>query len=510
MIFSRRLFRPSRLVLPATVALAFFPAGPADAQAPGTRDKTFFSGFDGYVYTLALRADGKIMVGGDFTTDDGEPRKGVTRINPNGRLDGGFNPGPIDYFTIKTLAAQPDGKVFVPHGAGPVRLNADGTMDPGYNAGTGIDRNGTIDALILQPDGKLILGGTFSTYNGVARNSLARLNADGSLDTGFILDSALPYARDPVLQADGKLLVTGFLRFNSGGTSDYFIARLNADGSRDTGFSVGAYTSERPYVITPQPDGKVLVGGIFTVAGDVTGGASHPYLVRFNADGTVDAGFTAATGIDQEVDCITLQPNGKIYIGGHFLKVGGVTRNHFARLNADGTLDTGFDPGTGADNPVNAIAVQPDGKVLVGGNFNSYNGEIIGGNRLVRVYGDPAPRPPFFSGEVSVGNGVYYLQLPGGTPFGYYSYLADPRYIYHFDLGYEYLFDAADGKGGVYLYDFKSGSFFYTSPGFPFPYLYDFSLNAVLYYYPDAGTPGRYTTNPRYFYNFLTGQIITK
>ena len=129
----------------------------------------------------------------------------------------------------------------------------------------------------------------------------------------------------------------------------------------------------------------------------------------------------------------------------------------------------------------------------------------------MRVYGDPAPHPAFFSGnEVSVGNGVYYLQLPGGTPFGYYSYLADAHYIYHFDLGYEYLFDAADGKSGVYLYDFASRSFFYTSPSFPFPYLYDFSLNAVLYYYPDTSNPGHYTTNPRYFYNFGTGTIITK
>ena len=95
--------------------------------------------------------------------------------------------------------------------------------------------------------------------------------------------------------------------------------------------------------------------------------------------------------------------------------------------------------------------------------------------------------------------------------FGYYSFLSDPRYIYHFDLGYEYVFDAADGNDGVYLYDFASQTFFYTSPTFGFPYLYDFSLNSVLYYYPDPNNPGRYNTNgTRYFYNFATGQIITK
>ena len=119
--------------------------------------------------------------------------------------------------------------------------------------------------------------------------------------------------------------------------------------------------------------------------------------------------------------------------------------------------------------------------------------------------------PSFFTDEVTLGSGVYYLAFPNGNYFGYYSFLSDPRYIYHFDLGYEYVFDAADGKDGVYLYDFKSNTFFYTSPVFPFPYLYDFSLNSVLYYYPDPNNPGRYNTNGvRYFYDFATGKIITK
>jgi hypothetical protein len=126
----------------------------------------------------------------------------------------------------------------------------------------------------------------------------------------------------------------------------------------------------------------------------------------------------------------------------------------------------------------------------------------------------PTPRPqptppPFFSGELSLDNGVYYLQFPNGTPFGYYAYLTDQHFIYHFDMGYEYWFDANDGQGGIFFYDFASGHFFYTSPSFPFPYIYDFNLHTVLYYYPDPGRPGHYTTNPRYFYNFATGQIIT-
>ena len=114
------------------------------------------------------------------------------------------------------------------------------------------------------------------------------------------------------------------------------------------------------------------------------------------------------------------------------------------------------------------------------------DGQTVTVNNLVYVNSITVqPAPEFFSGETALSDGVYYLAFPSGHYFGYYSYLTDPHYIYHFDLGYEYVFDANDGKDGVYLYDFKSKTFFYTSPTFPFPYLYDFTLKTVLYYYPD-------------------------
>ncbi|MDB5071025.1 MAG: hypothetical protein JWM87_2136 [Candidatus Eremiobacteraeota bacterium] len=119
------------------------------------------------------------------------------------------------------------------------------------------------------------------------------------------------------------------------------------------------------------------------------------------------------------------------------------------------------------------------------------------------------PHPSFFNGEVALSNGVYYLQLPNGNIFGYYSYLPDSNFIYHFDLGYEYLIDANDGRGGMYMYDFASGHWWYTGAQYPFPYLYDFTLNAFLYYYPDTAKPQHYTTAPRFFYNFTTSQIVT-
>jgi hypothetical protein len=118
----------------------------------------------------------------------------------------------------------------------------------------------------------------------------------------------------------------------------------------------------------------------------------------------------------------------------------------------------------------------------------------------------------FFNGEVYLGNGVYYLQLPNTNIFGYYGYLTDTHYIYHFDLGYEYVIDA--GSGGAYMYDFDSSHWWYTSQSFPFPYIYDFTLaqqtgNGMLYYYPNTQSAGHYTTNPRYFYAFGAGGIVT-
>ena len=121
----------------------------------------------------------------------------------------------------------------------------------------------------------------------------------------------------------------------------------------------------------------------------------------------------------------------------------------------------------------------------------------------------PVPTPiSFFNGEFNLGGDVYYLAADTNHIFGFYSLLSFP-YVYHFDLGFEYFIDANNGDHGAYFYDFTSGTFFYSSPSL-FPYIYDFSLSTWLYYYPDTTKPGHGTTNPRYFYNFNTSQIITK
>lgn len=118
------------------------------------------------------------------------------------------------------------------------------------------------------------------------------------------------------------------------------------------------------------------------------------------------------------------------------------------------------------------------------------------------------PFMPFFNGQASLGNQIFYLADTTNNIFGYYSMKYYP-YVYHLDMGFEYFFDAQNSSRAAYLYDFKSNTFFYTDPN-TFPYLYDFSLNAWLYYFPDHNNPGRYSSNPRYFADLTHGGIITK
>ena len=128
-----------------------------------------------------------------------------------------------------------------------------------------------------------------------------------------------------------------------------------------------------------QPDGKIIICGEFTAGG-------HQYLARLNADGSLDPGFQLGTGLNGPSFRVAVQSDGRILVGGEFTLVNGISRNNIARLNGDGSLDAGFNPGTGADAPVSAIAIQPDHKVIIGGGFKTVNG--VSQKRLARLNPD--------------------------------------------------------------------------------------------------------------------------
>ena len=344
----------------------------------------------GPVFLIRLQADGKILVGGFFTNIGGQMRYLVARLDATTGLADSFdaNITVIPFSTVNSLAVQADGKVLVggafygvggqPH-SNFARLNPDGTVDVAFNANT----NGAVLDIAVQADGKILVAGGFSDIGGTARNHIARL--DGA--TG-LPDSFNPNADSTVfaiaVQPDGKILASGFFN-NIGGQARNQIARLEADGRLDRTLDLNmvATVGQFGYVeaIAVQPDGKILIGGQFTTVLGVT----RRNIARLNADGTLDTAFNPNPNND--VASIAVQADGKILVGGQFTSIGGQTRNRIARLDATTGLADSFNPN--ANDPVYSIVVQADGKILVGGHFTeAISSPSIGGqprNRIARL-----------------------------------------------------------------------------------------------------------------------------
>lgn len=304
-------------------------------------DMTFNASANNSVRWITFQPNGKILIGGAFISAvNGVTRNLIARLNADGTLDTTFDPN----VTSATPAA------INPHG---------------------------VERIVLQPDGKIIIGGAFDSVGGVTMNRMARLNSDGTLDTSFIDPNISLNVYPIVLQSDGKILIGGpFTSIN--GVTRRFIAKLNSDGTLDPTFDPNA--NEQVVRIIELSDGKILIGGDFTTIGGVT----RKGVARLNSDGSLDTTF-----VDPNVNAglrgMALQSDGKIVIGGYFTSVGGVSRNHIARLNANGTLDTTFDPNvTGSHLQHNDV--QANGKILIGGSFTSVGG--VTRNNIARLNSD--------------------------------------------------------------------------------------------------------------------------
>jgi uncharacterized delta-60 repeat protein len=252
------------------------------------------------------------------------------------------------------------------------RINPDGSLDTDFQSGA--DRD--IEVSLVQADGKLLVGGQFTSVAGTPRSRLARLNADGSLDATFdpdVNDSVFGL----VQQADGKIVIGGY--FDSvGGVIRNHVARLDPDGSPDDSFDPDA--DDDVYRMAQQADGKILVAGEFTSIG----GVPRNHIARLDSDGSVDESFDAHA--EGYFGALALQPDGKILVGGDAITIDGATRNGIARLNADGSLDADFSADIGADVNfyyVRTLTLQADGKVLVAGNFNRVGG--VTRNHIARL-----------------------------------------------------------------------------------------------------------------------------
>ncbi len=261
-----------------------------------------------------------------------------------------------------------------------------GSLDTSFDAGTGPNFSGSINATVPQSDGKVIVTGAFTSFNGVAHVGIVRLNENGSVDTafnhgsGFDAAGTVALVLDAALQSDGKILVVGGFS-NYDGTPAGGVVRLNTDGTVDSSFAQTNIFISVANTVLPLSDGKILLGLY-----------GSPGLVRLNANGTVDTSFFLqpfGASLNDAVTAIRLQPDGKILVIGKFTKfytsisdTVGTSRERIARLNANGTLDTSFDAGVppfGGSGAINGLALQSTGKIIVGGEFTNFNGTACGG-----------------------------------------------------------------------------------------------------------------------------------
>jgi len=398
-------------------AIIFAQAGSIDTSF-NPADSGFGNG-DGTNNTVnvtAVQSDGKIIIGGNFSSYNGTGANYIARLNADGSLDMGFNSGGTGFNnTVSALTVQSDGKIiiggsFTAYNGTTMnqiaRLNADGSLDTSFNLGSGT--NGPVTAVIIQSDGKIIIGGYFNTYNGTVTNRVARLNTDGSLDAGFNTGNTgadgVVYAI--TVQSDGKIIIGGnFMSYN--GTAINRIARLNANGTLDTTFNVGGTgANTNVYVIAVQSDGKIIAGGAF----NKYNGTATKYIARLNADGSLDTGFYVGIGANNTINTLTVQSNGKIITGGNFTSYNGTAINNIARLNTNGSLDTSF-IGSGANNSVLVTTAQPDGKIITGGGFTVYNDRIRG--HIVRLNTDGSTDTNFNAGT-GADNVVSVLTVQSG------------------------------------------------------------------------------------------------
>ncbi|WP_341900675.1 T9SS type A sorting domain-containing protein [Fluviicola taffensis] len=360
----------------------------------GSTDNTFNVGLgiNSNVRAICLQSDGKILVGGDFTSVNGYSKSRIVRLNQDGSVDLSFDSSAQSNGSIIAIGIDSNDKIilggnFTIFAGQPknriVRLNSDGTLDGTFDIGTGADV--WVRTLIIQPDGKIFVGGDFSTFNGINVGKLIRLNADGSQDTNFENSSgANASIRTSCLQSDGKIIIGGeFTAFDANPRNR--IARLNSDGTIDLSFVPPLGTDNMVNVCKIQSDGKVICGGAFIIVN----GADIQYVMRLNLDGSSDISFWQNQGSSAlEINTLEILTSGNLFFAGTFGYVNESHNGNYLIVESNGALDGTFNPGTGANDVIFTLDVQSDSKIIVGGNFSSMNGLLVGGNKFARLNSD--------------------------------------------------------------------------------------------------------------------------
>lgn len=361
----------------------------AIAQNP-VLDESFDAGAscDEFLMAVALQDDGRMIVAGRFTSFQGMPHTGVVRLLSDGTLDPSFGPVPLaSVHEIRALALDPTGNVliggyFYGFDGTPInciaRLNPDGTRDLSFNPGTGADY--TVEEIVVQQDGRILMAGNFREVNGITRRGIARLMPDGSLDPGFTISSGFTSLSDPdfpyvhciALDQEGRILVGGWFDAYDGVSTGKLI-RLQSSGLLDLTFTPVIETWDAEITdILVLADQRIRVAGNFsTVNGQPQGG-----LAGLLSTGVNDPSFISGDDIVQNVVQLMDDVNGML-ITGSFWSYSGVPRHQLVSVDQNGFLETGYDIGNGFEGTlpyVHAMRRQLDSRTLVVGNFESFNG----------------------------------------------------------------------------------------------------------------------------------------
>jgi len=413
------------------------------------------------VTKIILSGNGKITV-----MNGNSPSVGFRfiRLLPDGRADPSFT---AFVYTASpgAFGVQSDGGVIIgdvnngygtPIGSNKfIRLLPSGSVDNAFNSGgTGFQSiaPGRVRAITIQPDEKIVIGGNFDTVNGIFRHKIARLNADGTLDNSFQINTSGTGNRfsqiydvfNIAVQQDGKLMVTGAFTYTINGSQRTNMVRLNADGSIDTTFNLSI-----PIIDTFSPSGGgqnrfVILNDGKTVVG-ISRSTSAERLgpVRLNSNGALDNTFSPTAYSDKNavyIMDVIVQPDGKILIGGTYsapnipgsgirsfiarlnsdgsadqtfqayeetgeistfrlLQDGKIlianqqsNKSNIFRLNTDGSIDSSFNAGTGANGRTNALLILESGKIMVGGKFTTFDGQPRGNLALINADGSLDPK----------------------------------------------------------------------------------------------------------------------
>lgn len=367
---------------------------------------SFNGGFNNQAEAAVEDPDGKIIFVGVFTSYSGIPFNRIVRINGDASIDDTFNIGTGFNNGAAIVFIQPDGKIlvgggFTSYNGTPankiIRLNSDGTVDGTFNIGTGFDL--TVWAINLQSDGKILVGGDFTQYNGNSHLHLIRLNSNGSVDNTFDLGTGLNNTvYDIVLQNDGKIIILGDFT-TVDGNSHVRIVRLNDDGSIDNTFNSGTGFNGTTFSGLID-EGKILVvGGFFEYNGQ-----TNRQISKLNSDGSIDdtfdsgAGFTRFSGISYSTAIIKYTD--KYFVIGDFDNYNGGTAEGLIQLNQDGSINVSFNYGTGlvfSPGTFNSGIILSNGVHVVFGEFSEYNGSEVNDIAFINPFGTllncPYPTP---------------------------------------------------------------------------------------------------------------------